>query len=477
MASDGIDPAWLDATAQAALVRAGEVTPLELVDAAIARVEELNPALNAVVTPLFDSAREAAEGPLPEGPLKGVPYLLKDLGAAQAGVRRTSGASVLGDFAPDVDDVLVERLRAAGLVFIGRTNTPELGASATTEPSLFGPTRNPWDPRRSPGGSSGGSAAAVASGMVPAAHGNDGGGSIRIPASCCGLFGLKPTRARATTAPGAGDQGLSVNHALTRSVRDSAVLLDAIAGGVSGDPWWAPPPRRPYAEEVGADPGRLRIAWTAAAPRGSAVHPDCVRAVEETAALCRDLGHEVEEGSPEFDYPPFEEAFIAMFAAGVAASLDGIQRQFGVAPSPAKYDPPTWRLYERGADLSASRYLQAVELTQGVGRRLAAFFEETDIWLTPTLGRPPELLGRLEPSLETDPDEALEYVLSFVAFTPICNCAGGPAASVPLHWNEEGLPIGVQIAAPYGGEDVLFRLASQLEAARPWAGRRPPVSA
>ena len=477
MASDGIDPAWLDATAQAALVRAGEVTPLELVDAAIARVEELNPALNAVVTPLFDNAREAAEGPLPEGPLKGVPYLLKDLGAAQAGVRRTSGAAVLSDFAPDVDDVLVERLRAAGLVFIGRTNTPELGASATTEPSLFGPTRNPWDPRRSAGGSSGGSAAAVASGMVPAAHGNDGGGSIRIPASCCGLFGLKPTRARATTAPGAGDQGLSVNHALTRSVRDSAVLLDAIAGGVPGDPWWSPPPKRPYAEEVGADPGRLRIAWSAEALRGSAVHPDCVRAVEETAALCRDLGHEVEEGSPEFDYPPFEEAFIAMFAAGVAASLDGIQRQFGVAPSPAKYDPPTWRLYERGADLSASRYLQAVELTQGVGRRLAAFFEETDIWLTPTLGRPPELLGRLEPSLETDPDEALEYVLSFVAFTPICNCAGVPAASVPLHWNEEGLPIGVQIAAPYGGEDVLFRLASQLEAARPWAGRRPPVSA
>ena len=477
MAAGDVDPAWLDATDQARMVRRGEVSPRELVDAAIARVERLNPSLNAVVTPLFDSAREAAAGPLPEGPLKGVPYLLKDLGAALAGVRRTSGASVLRDFVPDVDDVLVERLRASGLVFIGRTNTPELGASATTEPSLFGPARNPWDPERSPGGSSGGSAAAVASGMVAAAHGNDGGGSIRIPASCCGLFGLKPTRARSTAAPGGGERWLSVDHALTRSVRDSAALLDAIAGGVPGDPCWAPPPRRPYAVEVGADPGSLRIAWTAEALRGSAVHPDCARAVEETAALCRDLGHEVEEGSPEFDYPPFEDAFLSMFAANVASALDGIDRQFGVSPAPEKYDPATWRLYERGADLSASRYLQAVELTQGVGRRLAAFFAGTDIWLTPTLGRPPEPLGSLEPSLGTDPEEALERALSWVAFTPICNCAGVPAASVPLHWNEEGLPIGVQIAAPYGGEDVLFRLASQLEAARPWAGRRPAVSA
>ena len=469
--------AWLDAADQAALVRRGEVTPLELVDAAIARVERLNPSLNAVVTPLFDSAREAARGPLPEGPLKGVPYLLKDLGAAQAGVRRASGAAVLREFVPDFDDVLVERLRAAGLIFIGRTNTPELGASATTEPGLFGPTRNPWDPERSPGGSSGGSAAAVASGMVAAAHGNDGGGSIRIPASCCGLFGLKPTRARSTAAPGGGERWLAVDHALTRSVRDSAALLDAIAGGVPGDPCWAPPPERPYAEEVGVDPGSLRIAWTAAAPRGSAVHPDCARAVEETAALCRDLGHEVEEGSPDFDYAPFEEAFLSMFAAGVASALDGIARQFGVAPSPERYDPATWRLYERGAELSASRYLQAVDLTQAVGRRLAAFFEDADIWLTPTLGRPPELLGRLDPSLESDPDEALEYALSYVAFTPICNCAGVPAASVPLHWNEEGLPVGVQLVAPYAGEDLLFRLASQLEAARPWSGRRPPIGA
>ena len=477
MAVRDSDLAWLDATEQAALVRRGEATPLELVDAAIARVEALNPSLNAVVTPLFDRAREAAAGPLPEGPLKGVPYLLKDLGAAQAGVRRAGGAAVLKEFAPDFDDVLVERLRDAGLIFIGRTNTPELGASATTEPSLFGPTRNPWDPGRSAGGSSGGSAAAVASGMVPAAHGNDGGGSIRIPASCCGLFGLKPTRARSTGAPGAGERGLAVDHALTRSVRDSAALLDAIAGNLPGDPCWAPPPKRPYVEEVGADPGRLRVAWTAEAPRGSAVHPDCARAVEETAALCRDLGHEVEEGSPEFDYPPFEEAFLSMFAAGVAVSLDGIERHFGVAPSPEKYDPATWRLYERGAALSASRYLQAVELTQAVGRRLAAFFAGTDIWLTPTLGRPPEPLGTLEPSLETDPEEAVERALSYVAFTPICNCAGVPAASVPLHWSEEGLPIGVQLVGPYGGEDILFRLASQLEAARPWAGRRPRISA
>src|SRR5213594_4641005 len=288
------DIALLDATAQAELVRSKQVKPIELLEATIERIERINPQINAVVTPMYEIARKTAEGPLPDGPFSGVPFLLKDLGAGYAGVRQTQGSEFLKDFVSPFDSELTARYKQAGLVIAGKTNTPEFGLVPTTEPRLFGASRNPWDVTRTTGGSSGGSAAAVAAGMVPLAHGNDGGGSIRIPSSCCGLFGLKPTRARNPLGPDFGDMfsGLVAEHALTRSVRDSASLLDATSGPDVGDPYWAPPPSRPFLQEVGEDAGKLRIAFTTAAPSGVQIHLDCISAVNDAARLCSDLGHE-----------------------------------------------------------------------------------------------------------------------------------------------------------------------------------------
>ena len=292
------DPGFVDATTQAEMVRNGEVTPLELVDSAIERVERLNPALNAVITPMYDEAREAASRPIPDGPFSGVPFLAKDFLAEYAGVRFTESSNYIGDFVPEEDTELVRRWKRAGLIAIGKTNLPEMAIGATTEPVRFGPTRNPWDTTRTPGGSSGGAGAAVASGMVPMAHGNDAGGSIRIPAACCGVFGLKPTRGRNPLGPHFGDMlsGFVAEHALTRTVRDSAALLDATAGPAVGDPYWAPPQRRPYVEEVSTDPGRLRVAFSKSTLLGNPLHPDCTEAVLNTASLCDSLGHEVSRG-------------------------------------------------------------------------------------------------------------------------------------------------------------------------------------
>lgn len=468
--------ARLDATAQAELVRRGEVTPLELVDAAIERIERANPTLNAVVTPMFERAREAARGTLPEGPFRGVPFLLKDLSAAWAGVRQTSGSAFLADFAPPVDSVLVRRYRAAGLVFLGKTNCPEFGFLPTTEPALFGATRNPWDASRSPGGSSGGSAAAVASGMVPIAHGNDGGGSIRIPASCCGLFGLKPTRARITHAPLLGDVmgGLVADHALARSVRDSAALLDASAGSAPGDPYAAPPPARPFLAEVGADPGRLRIAWSAANAIGASVHPDCVRAVEDAAALCAELGHEVEEAAPALDGELLYESFLAIWIAGHAWGIEAMARATGRKPEAGSFEPLTWALFQIGRGIRAADYLLAVTAIQRIAREVAAFFARFDLWLSPTLAAPPVSLGTFDRQ-STDALAVFRQASEFVPFTPLFNATGQPACSLPLHWNDAGLPIGVQLVARFGDEATLFRLAAALEEARPWVERVPPV--
>ncbi len=472
------DLALLDATAQAELVRRKAIKPIELVDAAIARIERLNPALNAVVTPLFDEARKAAAGPLPDGPFTGVPFLLKDLGPQYAGVPLTAGSAFSKDLVPPEDSELTKRYKRAGLIILGKTNTPEFGLVPTTEPRLFGPTRNPWDSSRTPGGSSGGSAAAVASGMVPAAHGNDGGGSIRIPAACCGLFGLKPTRARTPQGPAVGDimSGLAIDHALTRSVRDSAALLDATAGPDLGDPYWAPPPARPFLQEIGADPGRLRIAFTTQAPTGVAVHPDCVSAVKDAAALCTDLGHELVEASPSTDAQVFTQAFIAAWAAGAAWGIDALAHITGRKPEPEHFEPLTWTLYQMGRTITASDYLLAVTAFQQVGRTLARFLQDYDLWLTPTLGAPPPELGYFSPQPE-NPMAGFMRAAEFVPFTPVCNATGQPAASVPLYWNSEGLPVGVHFVARFGDEATLFRLASQLEQARPWAHKRPPASA
>lgn len=468
--------AWLDATAQAELVRGREVSPAELVEAAIERIERLNPELNAVILPMYEEARRTASSPLPDGPFRGVPYLLKDLGAACAGVPQAMGTAFMQGVPSPVDSVLTERLKRAGLVILGKTNTPEFGLLPTTEPKLFGPSRNPWNTAHSTGGSSGGSAAAVASGMVPMAHANDGGGSIRIPASCCGLFGLKPTRGRISQGPTLGDMmsGLVNEHAVTRSVRDSAALLDATAGPAPGDPYFAPPPERPFLKEVGAKTGRLRIALTTHSMTGTAVHPDCTAAAQEAARLCSDLGHEVEERAPDLNGDLISQAFMAVWASGAAWSIDGLAMMTGRRPEAEQFEPFTWALYQMGKGISASDYLLAVTGLQQVGRQVAAFLSTYDLWLSPTLAEPPVPLGTFDP----DPENPLSPFLraaQYVPFTPLTNAIGNPAMSVPLYWNEAGLPIGVQFTGRFGDEATLFRLAAQLEAARPWAERRPTV--
>jgi amidase len=475
-----VDPfANLDALSQADLVRRGEVTPLELVESAISRIERLNPRLNAVVTPMYAEARRVAGGPVPAGPFAGVPFLLKDLLAEYAGVRFTEGSAFLdGHYVPGQDSDLVARYRRAGLIVVGKTNTPEFGILPTTEPRLFGPARNPWDLARTPGGSSGGSAAAVAARIVAMAHANDGGGSIRIPAACCGLFGLKPTRGRNPLGPAYGDMftGLVAEHAVTRSVRDSAALLDATAGPAPGDPYWAPPAAGPYLDEVGRAPGPLRIAFTRAAPNGAPVHSDCVAAVEDAARLCEGLGHHVVEGAPALDGERLTQAFFTLWAAGCAWTVADWARRTGQTPAAERFEPLTWTLAQMGQGRSAADYLLAVQDLQRVSREVARFFEACDVWLTPTLAEPPLPLGSFDPTAD-DPVQGLRRSAAFVPFTPLVNVTGQPAMSTPLHWNAQGLPIGTHWVGGFGDEATLFRLAAQLEAARPWANRRPPVSA
>ncbi|MFN8474725.1 MAG: amidase family protein [Anaerolineae bacterium] len=470
--------AFMDATAQAELVRKGECTPLELVDAAIARIERVNPEINAVITPLFDEARAAAAGPLPDGPFKGVPFLLKDIGPALGGVRQTSGSAFTRDYVPREDGTLIERHKAAGLVIVGKTNTPEFGILPTTEPAAFGASHNPWDTTRSTGGSSGGSAAAVAAGLVPMAHASDGGGSIRIPAACCGLVGLKPTRARTPVGPAIGDVagGVVVEHALTRSVRDCAALLDATAGPAVGDPYWAPPPARPFSQEVGAAPGRLRIAFTTRALNGVPVHPDAIKATEETAKLLADLGHIVEEAAPQIDANLFIQAFTGVWAASTGWTIDALAYVTGRTPTADQFEPLTWALYQMSRSTNAPMYLLAWTGLQQMARYVGAFFETYDAWLTPTLTEPAPPLG----SFNSPPDNPLFGMFraaAYIPFTPLANVTGQPAISLPLMWNEQNLPIGVQFYGRFGDEATLIRLAAQLEEARPWANRRPPVSA
>ena len=464
----------LDGVGLAQKVRQKEVSALELVEAAIEGIERSNPRLNALITPLFDQARAAARSSIPAGPFAGVPFLLKDLGASLGGVRMTMGSAFLKNSISAHDSELVRRIKEAGLIIVGKTNTPELGILPTTEPRLFGPCRNPWDLGRTTGGSSGGSAAAVAAGWVPMAHGNDGGGSIRIPASCCGVFGLKPTRGRNPLGPDFGDLfgGLVAEHALTRSVRDSAALLDATAGPDVGDPYWAPPPKRPFLKEVGADPGRLRIAFTTSSASGVRIHEDCVQAVRDCAALCSGLGHEVEEASPPILGEWVRQHFMILWSAGVAWVIDGMALVSGRPPDPQAFEPLTWALYEIGRKHSASAYLFSLTALQRIAREIGRFFLKYDVWLTPTLSEPPVPLGTFD-SPPDDPLRGLRRAEEFVPFTPIANITGQPAMSVPLYWNHDGLPVGTHFVGRFGDEATLFRLAAQLEAARPWAQRIP----
>jgi amidase len=473
------DTAWLDATAQAELVRSKEVSATELVESAIARIEKLNPQLNAVIHELFDRARrEAAVGP-PEGPFTGVPFLLKDLGTELAGTPISEGMDFLGDYHSTVTQELTQRYIDAGFVIVGKTNAPELGILPTTEPRRFGPSRNPWHTGHSTGGSSGGSAAAVASGMVPAAHANDGGGSIRIPASCCGLVGLKPTRARNSLAPLYGDMmgGLVCEHVVTRSVRDSAAILDATAGPVPGDPYWAPPCRGPsFAAALASPPKRLRIAVLTASPTGSAVHADCVAAAHAAATLCESLGHHTDEATLTVDGDAFIADFVNAWAAGNAWALADWEARLGRAATEAELEPLSWALVQLGRSLNAAQYLTAVQGLQRASRAIGSYFEEIDVLLTPTLAEPPAPLGTFD-SPEGEPLAGLFRAADYVPFTPPFNVTGQPGISLPLHWNEAGLPIGVQFVGRFGDEETLLALAGELERAAPWADRRPPVSA
>ncbi len=477
--------AGIDATAQAELVRTGEVSPLELVEEAIARVEALNPQLNAVIHELFEQGREAASNSLPEGPFRGVPFLFKDIGAALAGQPFHLGTTALKeiDFRAPVDTFLGARFRDAGFVTIGKTNVPELGILPTTESRAYGAARNPWDPEHTPGGSSGGAAAAVASGMVSIAHANDGGGSIRIPASHCGLVGLKPSRQRTSEGPLLGDamSGMIAELVVARSVRDVAGVLDAVHGPAPGDPYVAPPPERPYLEELDAEPGRLRIALVTTSAAGIEVDPVVVAAAKEAGELLESLGHSIEERRLADAAPGVGEelvgSFMVRWAAGQAALMSTLGRVIGRPFTEADVEPLTWALAEDGRTRGAAEYLESVGLHQLVGRVIGTWLDsELDLLLTPTVGEPPPPLGAYDDS-GPDPMAAIRRAWPTGAFSGIFNATGQPAISVPLHWTDDGLPVGVQLVGPLGGEGLLIRVAAQLERARPWADRRPPVFA
>ena len=470
--------AQYDAMALAELVRRGEVSAAELVEAAIERIERHNPVLNAVILELFDRARESARRQPAAGaggPFQGVPFLLKDILGDLKGVPTASGTRVLLGRPMPSDAELTRRYLQAGLIPLGTTNVPEIGTMPTTEPLVYGPARNPWNPDHSTGGSSGGSAAAVAAGLVPMAHANDGGGSIRIPASCCGLVGMKPTRGRNPLGPRYGDMmaGFVSEHVVSRSVRDSAAVLDCTAGADVGDPYWAPPVERPFLEEVQREPGRLRIAVWPRNLDGGAIHADCAEAARRTGSLLESLGHDVEEAVFEADMERLREPFMAVWSAGAVATVDAMAEALGRELGPDDFEPATWTLYETGRAIPGGRYIEAITRIQQMAREVAGFFERYDAWVSPTLARPPVAIGELDtrkPWVELQP-----MLDDYLPFTPLFNATGQPAVSLPLHWSSQGLPIGVQLVGRFGAEGLLFRLAAQLERAQPWQERRPAI--
>lgn len=474
-----LEHAPMDLLALAGLVQRGEVTAAELTEHAIARIDAVNPIVNAVINRFDDEARRVAREPAaPDAPFAGAPFLIKDLYCHYAGQVTSGGSSLLAGHVADHDSELMSRYRRAGLITLGKTNLCEFGTLGTTEPVLFGPTRNPWNLERSSGGSSGGATAAVASGMVPAAHGGDGAGSIRIPASCCGLFGLKPSRGRITLGPDLGDSlgGIVNEHVVSRSVRDSAALLDATHGPMTGDPYYTERPRRPYRQEIGTEPGRLRIAVTSHSLLGTAVDPACAAAALDTARLCEDLGHHVEIAAPPFDAGEYDMLYRRFWAMTVTRSIWSMARATGQQPAILARDlePFNQHLFATGSRVLAADYVTDLVWFHQFGRRLAGFLGNFDVWLTPTLGSPPPHLGHFDADRHGG-EAVMDRFMEFLAFTTFANMAGLPAMSVPLWWTKDGLPVGSQFTGRMGAEDVLFRLAGQLEAARPWAMRRPPV--
>ena len=463
-----------DGLGLAELVRCGEVTPSDLLEAAIERVEARNPAINAVVMKLYDYARKAIAEGLPDGPFHGVPFLVKDLTSALAGVPMTRGSRFFADTPPaSADSEHMLRLKRAGLVVFGRTNTPELGLSLTCEPQLYGPTRNPWDLTRISGGSSGGAAAAVAARILPMAHASDGFGSIRAPAACCGLVGLKPTRSRNTFAPfsGEGLGGIATEHAVTLTVRDCAALLDATCGPGVGDPYVAPPPAGPYLQQVGANPGKLNIAWTAATPNGAKVDASCLSLLADTVKLCTELGHRVEERDPQIERGALVQTFLTLASANTVVNL-GSHPSAGRPARESEVERITWLTAKMGEKVSGADYVRATQTAHRLGRQMAAFHSQWDVLLTPGLATPPVKLGWLDMLLD-DVDEYWRRVFAFSPFTVWFNLTGQPALMLPLGQSAGGLPAAVQLVGRYGDESTLFRLGAQLEAARPWFGRKP----
>jgi amidase len=480
-----------DAIALGELIRKREVRAVELLDISIKRIEKINPKLNAVIYKMYDQARETAENwdnelnrdQAKDGIFCGVPFLLKDLLVEYKGAPFSEGSRAISGYVSKIDSDLVKRQKDSGLVIIGKTNASEFGGLPLTDSDLFGPTLNPWDPSLTPGGSSGGSAAAVAAGIVPMAHGNDGGGSIRIPASCCGLFGLKPTRGRNPLGPLFGDLGSGIvsEHALTRTVRDSAALLDATSGAGVGDPYYAPSKALPFLEEVKREVGSLKIGFLKGIPEGwsenSRIHPDCVVAVNDAAQLCEDLGHIVEEIIPnQLGGPNIRQNYGCIWCSLIGHIIAYWERELGMKIGQDMIESLNWDDYQTGLKITGADYLYTLEEIQRFSRKIARWYEEEgfDLLLTPTLRIPPSKYGTFKSTID-EPMKMLEVASSFNLFTRIQNLTGQPAMSVPLFWNEDHVPIGVQFAGRFGDEATLFRLAAQLEHAKPWTNKIPPI--
>ncbi len=466
----------LDATAQADLIKKGLISPPELVRLAIDAIEELNPRLNAVITPMYEQAMELAEGKLPEAPFKGVPILLKDGVAAYAGVRMTSGSALAMQYIPDEDSTLVTRLKNAGFIIIGKTNMPEFGLLPTTEPTVFGPTRNPWNLNLTPGGSSGGSAAAVAARMVALAHGNDGGGSIRIPASCCGLFGLKPSRGRNPLGPMFSElvSGLVAEHVLTRSVRDSAAVLDLTAGEEPGAFYGALTKQSSFLSAIEKPPRKLKIGFCTTSITGGALHSDCVAATQKAIQICEELGHEVRE--MPLDLPvsgkKLGEIFGVLWSVCTTSPIRAIERKMGKLPPRELVEPLTWALYEDGLNVLGADYEITRQAMHRVAKKVLAAFNDIDVWISPTLAKPPLPIGSFAQN-EEDPKAPSRLAAAFAPMTAIFNISGQPAASVPIYWNENQLPIGVQLVGKFGDEHSILQLSAQMEKIVNWSQCRP----
>lgn len=478
-----------DALGLADLVKRKEVTPLELVNESIRRIEQLNPKINAVIIRMFDHAREIAQKPLNDGVFAGVPFLIKDLVSTYKGAPLTKGCKGLKNYIAPEDSELMKRYKATGLIVVGKTNTPEFGLMGVTEPEAYGATMTPWSLQHTSGGSSGGSAAAIAAGFVPIASGGDGGGSIRIPSSCCGLFGLKPSRGRTPTSPhGEYWQGAAVEHILTRSVRDSAAMLDATNGGDLGCPYIIKPPERKYIEEIAIDPGKLRIAFSTKSPVGGEVHPECIQAVTNAAQLLSELGHDVEEDVPDYDGLELAKSYLTMVFAETAVELDHLRSMLGRKARRKDVEAVTWTLALLGRSFSAFEFAKAKNNWNTFSRAMQRFHQKYDIFVTPTIATPPPKIGETSPSsleifgvkiinffglgkmlkVSGIVDKMAKQMLETFPFTQLANLTGQPAMSVPLHWTGDGLPCGVQFMAPIGDEATLFRLAAQLEKAQPW---------